>query len=138
MKALMTLAVVVLAVAPAVAPAAAQALDPSSAEALNAVLRMLANPPQRGAAIAADPKAQAADSRIRALAGGDGKVMEDFYALAAQIFTELTQASGGDVVKLSETLSRAQSDPAGFAALLSPATLARLQELAVRLSDRRR
>ncbi len=129
------LALVVLAYAVSVS---AQALDSASAEALGAVLRMLTNPAQRGAAIAADPRAIAADNQIRALASSDPKLMEQFYGLAAQVFDELTRASGGDVAKMSEALSRAQSDPAAFAALLSPATLARLRALATRMSDQRR
>jgi hypothetical protein len=133
-----TLVALGLLVVAVVAPAAAQRLDPASAEALGAVLRMFANPAQRGAAIGSDPRAQAADSQVRALARGDGKLMEDFYALAAQIFGELTQGSGGDVAKMTETLTRAQTDPAGLAALLSPATLARLRDLATRLSDQPR
>ena len=129
-------ALFVVMLAPAT-PAAAQGLDPGSSDALNAVLQMLTDPAQRGAAIAADPGARAADSRIRALAGSE-TLMGDFYGLAAQIFDELTRASGGDLAKLRDMLARAQSDSAAFVALLSPATLARLQDLATRMSDQRR
>src|SRR5438128_619614 len=118
--------IAVFALAFAASPVAAQKLDATSNDALAAVLRMLANPSQRGAAIAASPQASAADSQIRALAGSNDKLMEEFYGLAGQIFDDLTKASGGDVSKMTEALSRAQSDPAGFAAMLSPGTLAKL------------
>ena len=128
------LAFVVLAIAP---PASAQKLDPTSSEALGAVLQMLTNPSQRSAAVAANPQASALDAKMRALAGSN-ELMEEFYRLAAQIFDELTRASGGDVNKMSATLATAQSDPAAFAAMLSPATLARLQNLASRMADQKR
>jgi hypothetical protein len=118
--------------------ASAQSLDPASAEALGAVLRTLGDPTQRAAAIAADPRAAAADNQIRALAASDPKLMEEFYGLAAQVFGELTRGSGGDVTKMRDALTRAQSDPAAFAAMLSPATLDRLRDLATRMSDQRR
>lgn len=128
--------VVLILLAPAAPAFAQQRLDPASTEALGTVLRMLANPAQRGAAVAADPQASAADARIRALAGD--KLMEEFYGLAGQIFEDLTRASGGDVSEMSEALSRAQSDPAAFAAMLSPATLAKLQAFAAKMSDQKR
>ena len=135
MKKILTRGALLLVTLVPAAPVASQTLDPASAEALSAVLRTLTNPAQRGAAIAADPRATAADNSIRALAGSD-KLMEEFYALAARVFGEITRASGGDGAKMNETLTRAQSDPA--AALLSPATLAKLQDLATRMSDQRR
>ena len=118
------------------APASAQSLDLNSAQALDAVMKMLMNPAQRGAAIANSPQASAADSHMRTLAGD--KLMDEFYGLAAQVFAELTRASGGDPAKMAETLSRAQSDPAAFAAMLSSGTLAKLQELATKISDQKR
>jgi hypothetical protein len=39
---------------------------------------------------------------------------------------------------MSEALARGAADPAGFAALLSPATQQRLRELGARLADRPR
>jgi len=37
-----------------------------------------------------------------------------------------------------QAVERAKADPAGFAAMLSPATQQRLRELAVKLSDQKR
>jgi hypothetical protein len=119
------------------APARAQALDPTATEALSATLRMLLDPAQRSAAIAGSPQAGAVDQQIRALTGSDA-LTQELFALAADVFQELTQASGGDPVKMTQTLDRARTDPAGFAAMLSPATLERLRQLSTRISDQRR
>ena len=58
--------------------------------------------------------------------------------MAGQVLTELTQNSGGDAQKMLQAVERAKADPAGFAAMLSPATQQRLRELAVKLSDQKR
>ena len=97
------------------APAHAQALDPTASEALSATLRMLLDPAHRSIAIAGSPQAGAIDQQIRALTGSDARIQE------------LTQA-----------LDRARTDPSGFAAMLSPATLERLRQLATKISDQRR
>ena len=125
--------IVLLALAPA---ATAQSLDAASAEALAATLRLLQDPTARSAAIAANPQASAADNQIQALAGSAN--MQEFYALAAAIFSELATNTGGDVAKMSQALSRGTNDPAGFAAFLSPATLQRLRDLSTKISDRPR
>ena len=64
--------------------------------------------------------------------------MQELYALAAEIFSELASNSGGDVGKMSQALARGTNDPVAFAATLSPATLQRLRELSVKISDRPR
>src|SRR3989442_5056358 len=114
----------------------AQSLDAASAQALAATLRMLQDPAARSAAIAGNPQASAADSQLQALAGSAN--MQELYALAAEIFSELASNSGGDVGKMSQALSRGTNDPVAFAATLSPATLQRLRELSVKISDRPR
>jgi hypothetical protein len=124
-----------LVIAPLVtAPLGAQSLDAASEEALAATLQMLTDPALRGPAIAGSPQGAAADQQIQALAGSPA-LTEEIYALAAQIFDELARASGGDARQMLQTLERGQSDPAGFAALLSPATLQRLRELSTRIAD---
>ncbi|MBI2155122.1 MAG: hypothetical protein HYV92_04835 [Candidatus Rokubacteria bacterium] len=115
----------------------AQGLDPASAEALSATLRMLTDPSLRNPAIATNPQAGAIDQQVQAMVGAE-PLRQEFYALSAQIFEELTRNSGGDVRKMSEALERAKSDPAAFAAMLSPATLQRLRELSIKISDQRR
>ena len=114
----------------------AQSLDATSAEALATTLRLLQDPPARSAAIAGNPQASAVDAQLQALAGSAN--MQELYAPAAAIFSELTANSGGDVGKMSQALSRGTNDPAGFAATLSPATLQRLGDLSVKISDRPR
>jgi hypothetical protein len=125
----------VLALAPAAA--AAQALDPTATEALAAALKVLVDPAQRSAAIAGSPQAGAIDQQIRTLTGSDA-LTQEFFALAADVFQELTQASGGDPVKMTQALDSARTDPSGFAAMLSPATLERLRQLSTKISDQRR
>jgi hypothetical protein len=115
----------------------AQSLDPASTAALLATLRMLQDPSARGAAIANDPNAAAVDRQVKALAASP-ELQQELYGVAAEVFNDLTRGSGGDVGRMTETIQRAQTDPAGFAALLSPATLDRIRALAVKLSDQRR
>jgi hypothetical protein len=119
------------------APLGAQPLDSTATEALAATLKMLLDPAQRGAAIAANPQAAPIDQHIRALTGSDA-LTQEFYALAAEVFQELAVGTGGDVAKMTEALGRARSDPSGFAALLSPQTQQRLRQLSTKISDQRR
>ena len=134
MKRVIAAAMMMLALSPAAT--LAQSLDAASAQALAATLRMLQDPAARSAAIAGSPQASAADSQLQALAGSAN--MQELYALAAEIFSELASNSGGDAGKMSQALARGTNDPVGFAATLSPATLQRLRELSVKISDRPR
>jgi hypothetical protein len=133
--ALVGMALAVVLAAPG--PLRAQALDPASQEALSATLRILMDPALRGPEIAKNPQATAIDKHVQSMMGGE-QLRQEFYALAAQIFQELTSNSGGDVGKMNEALERAKGDPAAFTALLSPQTLQRLRELAIKISDQRR
>ena len=133
--ALIGMALAVLLGAPG--PLRAQALDPASQEALSATLKMLMDPALRSPEIAKNQQATAIDKQVQSMMGGE-QLQQEFYALAAQIFQELTSNSGGDVNKMNEALERAKGDPAAFAALLSPATLQRLRELSIKISDQRR
>ena len=65
------------------------------------------------------------------LAGSD-TLTQEFYALAGQILTELAQNTGRRG-KMLPAVERAKTDPARFAAMLSPATLQRLRDLSVKL-----
>jgi hypothetical protein len=119
------------------APLHAQTLDPASADALAATLRMLADPAARGQIIATDPAAAAIDKQVQGMAGSPALVQE-VYGLAAEIFADLARNSGGDPRAMSEALDRAKSDPVGFAAMLRPETLQRLRELSSKISDTQR
>ena len=121
----------------AAAPLAAQPLDPAAGEALSTTLKMLLDPTLRSAAIVGNPQAGAADQQIRSLTGSDA-LTQELFALAADVFQELTQASGGDATKMAQSLDAARTDPAAFAAMLSPKTLERLRQLSVKISDQRR
>ena len=122
---------------PPAPPVRAQALDAASREALGATLRMLQDPALRGAAISGSPQAGAADRQLQSL-GGSPQLTQELYGLAAEIVADLARGTGGDVQRMTEALERGRTDPAGFAAMLSPATLQKLRELSVKISDRPR
>ena len=121
----------------AASPAAAQALDPSSQDALNKTLQILLDPNARAGEIAKNSQGTAVDQQVRALAGSEA-LTQEFYAVAGQVLTELVQSTGGDAQKMLQAVERAKTDPTGFAAMLSPATLQRLRDLSVKLSDKKR
>jgi hypothetical protein len=121
----------------AAGPAAAQALDPSSQDALNKTLQILLDPTARAGELAKNSQGTAVDQQVRALGGSDA-LTQEFYAVAGQILTELVQSTGGDAQKMLQAVERAKTDPAGFAAMLSPATQQRLRDLSVKLSDKKR
>ena len=116
---------------------AAQPVDPTSQDALTKTLQILFEPSARSAGLAKNPEGAAIDQQVRALAGSDA-LTQEFYAVAGQILTELVQNTGGDAQKMLQAVERAKTDPAGFATMLSPATLQRLRDLSVKLSDQKR
>jgi hypothetical protein len=95
----------------------AAGLDDASANALAETLRGLT----AGAAVGAPP----VDARLGSLGRS-----QEFYDLAGQVLTELTERCGGDPDKMSEALTRGKNDPEGFMTTLSPALRARLKALA--------
>jgi hypothetical protein len=119
------------------APLGAQPLDPTATEALATTLKTLLDPTQRSAAIANNPQAAPIDQQIRSLTGSEA-LTQEFYALALDVFSELTQAAGGDITKMSEMLERGKSDPAGLVAMLSPQTQERLGRFSTKISDQRK
>ena len=117
--------------------AQAQSLDPASQAAIDQTLRILLDPAARSAEVSRTPQGVAADQQVHDLAGSEA-LSQEVYALAGQVLSELVQNTGGDTQKMLQALDRARTDPAAFAALLSPATQQRLRELAVKLSDKPR
>jgi hypothetical protein len=120
-----------------VTEAPAQTIDPLSADPLAAALKILTEPTGKSLSTSGDPAAAAIDQQVHALAGSP-QLAQEVYALAAQVFADLLKSSGGDMGKLIETLERARTDPAGFAAGLSPQTLQRLSELSAKIDAARR
>ena len=115
----------------------AQALDPASREALAAVTRMLQDPAARQAALAGQPGGAAAQKQLEALTRSPA-LMEEFYALAADVFADLARGTGGDVGRMGDALERGRTDPGSFASLLSAPTLERLRALSVKITDQQR
>ncbi|MBI3061875.1 MAG: hypothetical protein HYY83_07875 [Deltaproteobacteria bacterium] len=138
---MMRLAIVTLAalwLAAALAPSLdGQTLDPQTAKALAEAIRVIQDPALRQTAITKDRKAVEADRQVRALAGSE-PVTQEFYQFAIDIFVDLMQSAGGDMKKITETLERAKSDPAAFAATLSPRNRERLKELSTKVGERAR
>jgi len=132
--AIVTLAALSLALAPSLG---AQTLDPQTAKALAEAIRVIQDPALRQTAITKDRKAVEADRQVRALAGSE-PVTQEFYQFAIDIFVDLMQSAGGDMKKITETLERAKSDPAAFAATLSPRNRERLKELSTKVGERAR
>jgi len=129
--------VVALALLASAGSTGAQPLDPRSQDALGQTLQIMLDPNARAAELAKNPQGATVDQQVRALTGSDA-LTQEFYAVAGQVLTELTQNSGGDAQRMLQAVERAKADPAGFAAMLSPATQQRLRELAVKLSDQKR
>ncbi len=129
--------VVALALLASAGSTGAQPLDPRSRDALGQTLQIMLDPNARAAELAKNPQGATVDQQVRALTGSDA-LTQEFYAVAGQVLTELTQNSGGDAQRMLQAVERAKADPAGFAAMLSPATQQRLRELAVKLSDQKR
>jgi hypothetical protein len=121
----------------AVGPAAAQKLDPAAQDALDKTLQILLDPQARSGDLAKNSQGAAVDQQVRALAGSDA-LAQELYAVAGDVLRELAQVSGGDPQKMLQAVDRARTDPAGFAAMLSPATLQRLRDLSVKISDTKR
>ena len=115
-------------------PVRGQGLDPASADALAATLRMLMDPAGRGPVIAGDPRAAEVDRQVQSMAGSQ-QLVQEVYGLAAEVFADLTRGSGGNAQKMIEALERARTDPAAFAAMLSPQTLDHLRALSIKISD---
>jgi hypothetical protein len=129
--------VVALALLASAGSTGAQPLDPRSQDALGQTLQILLDPNARAAEVAKNPQGASVDQQVRALTGSEA-LTQEFYAVAGQVLSELTQNSGGDAQKMLQAVERAKADPAGFAAMLSPATQQRLRDLAVKLSDQKR
>jgi hypothetical protein len=129
--------VVALALLASVGPTGAQTLDSSWQDALNKTLQILLDPNARATELSKNPQGATVDQQVRALTGSDA-LTQEFYAVAGQVLGELAQNSGGDAQKMLQAVERAKTDPAGFAAMLSPQTQQRLRDLAVTLSDKKR
>ena len=108
-------------------------LDASDQEALQKTQELLRNKSQRDHAIQQSPGAQQAVEFLQQLTGGDAKMSEDIFALAADVFSILVTESAGDVSKMNEALEKFKRAPAQFASKWTPEQKARLKKLAERL-----
>jgi hypothetical protein len=116
----------VLTVAPRVG---AEPLDPESSEALSETLGALRKT-RAGKAGTLDPRLGAIEQ--------SPELEREFSELAAAIMTELATRYGGDPDGMAAAAARGKTDPEGFAAMLSPATRAKLESLSRKLESERR
>ena len=108
----------------AVCSAPAEPLDAPAARALEQTLGTLGA--GGGAAI------EQTDPRLAPIARSP-ELTKELYDVAGAVLTELAERNGGDPDRMTAAIERAKSDPEGFAAMLSPATRARLSALAAKL-----
>lgn len=111
----------------------AEGIDGHDQEALQQTQQLMKDKKAREAAIAGDDKAEKADDFLKKIVGGDAKMTEEVYALAAEIFATVVQESGGDAAKMQEKLAEFARNPASFAAKWTPEQKARLKQLAEKL-----
>jgi hypothetical protein len=114
----------------------AQGLDPASAAALAATLRMLADPDARGQVIGSTPGAADIDRNVLRIAGS-AQLAQEMYAVAAAVFADLARSANGNTAQMFEALERARLDPHSFIARLSPDTLQQLRELSSKIAELR-
>ncbi len=105
-------------------------LDEHSEKALGETQQLLKDKTQRNESIAKDPKQKAADDSVRNLVGGDEKMTDDVYALAAEVFTNVVSSANGDAKKMEQMMAEFQRNPAAFASTWTPAQKAKLKALA--------
>jgi hypothetical protein len=103
-------------------------LDAASEAAMKQVDSLLTDPSMRGQAIAKDPAAKGADEMVQGISR-DPAVQQDLYKLADHVFDDLMKKHGGDAAAAMEEITRAQKDPAGFAAGWTPEEKAELKRL---------
>ncbi len=116
-----------LALVTMLAPAAhAQSEDSESADALAQTLRSMQG--------MSPDAAGALDPRLGAI-NESPELKKEFNELTSAMLTELVERSGGDPSKMSDDVERGRSDPAAFAASLSPETRARLEALSRKLEE---
>jgi hypothetical protein len=115
-------------------PLSAQSLDPASAAALDATLRLLQDPAQRSAAIGSNPQAAAVDRQLSSMLSTP-ELQQEFYALVADIFADVVRGAGGDVGRMSQALDSGRNDPAGFMGRLSPQTRERLRTFSSKVAE---
>lgn len=104
-------------------------LDEMTESSIGKTINLMTDPTARKAALAKDPKGQAADTQAREIAGSEANT-DEMYRLASDIFNTIARESGGDPQKMSQLMQAAAANPEAFAAGLNPAQQAKLKALA--------
>jgi hypothetical protein len=109
----------------------AEELDSASLEALTRTQALLQDKGQRGEALKNNQQGQALDAQLSSLVG-TGADKEAIYAIAAEVFAQLVQETGGDAAKMNQILEEAQRNPEEFAKRLNAAQRAQVSDIAAR------
>jgi hypothetical protein len=88
----------------------------------------------RDAAIKGNSKAEAADSYVKQLTGGNSGMSEEVYALATEVFTWMSERAKGDPEKMQKEIEQFTSNPSAFAESWPADKKAKLKELANKLN----
>jgi hypothetical protein len=94
---------------------------------------LLRNSEQRNQAIQSDPKSIQVEDFVKKLTGGDAKVKDEIYELAAEIFGDVVKNCDGDVSKMKEAVDKFAKDPDAFARTWNSDEKQKLQELSTKI-----
>lgn len=97
---------------------------------------LLNHPDQREQYIRQSAQMHEADQTLRELAGSE-ITSNNIYGLAAEIYADLLQRSGGDPDLLLQLLMQAKQNPEAFANQLSEEQKRRLSDLAIQVEQNR-
>ena len=108
-------------------------LDASSSKALSQTEDLLNNSDARNKAIQGNSQAEAADSFVKKVTGGNAQTSNEVYGLAADVFANIVKDAHGDPKKTQEEINLFEKDPSAFAAKWTPEQRAKLKALSQRL-----
>lgn len=112
-----------------------QELDSASQQALTETQKMLNDPRKLEGFAATNPQAGAVHKNVQNLMGSPEETAA-LYKLAAQIFGNMAQSTGGDPAAMAKKLEEAKSNPAAFLNSLTPAQRAQIAEMAKQIESR--
>ena len=112
-------------------------LDGASEEALRKTLQLLSDPTERQVEIDKDPKAKFAEQQAKSLAGSPDNI-EEMYAIASEIFQDLTMKFDGDSSAMVKAMEDAKKSPKAFFEKLGLKTQARISALARKIEAKQK
>lgn len=95
--------------------------------------QLLKNKTEREKSLADNPKGTQADQFVKQLTGGDEKLTEEIYALAADVFANVVKDCNHDVSKMKDAIERFSKDPSKFTEMWTEKQKQQLQNLSEKL-----